>query len=167
MKGCVMSEAAAVLSIECACCGEARTEADVVRLHNRSEIAVCGQCVRWLSTRTSSAHPALTPILPVRDMTEAVDFWRRTGVEAERYDDGYTFLMMGGAELAHLALYRDLDAARNAAACYLHVADVASWHERWERAGLPVGSVEVRPWDMTEFQVRDPSGNLLRVGSPT
>ena len=57
------------------------------------------------------------PILPVRDLAEAREFWSRSGL-----------------------------------------------HTRLEAAGLPVTPVRQEPWGMTEFSVRDPDGNLVRVG---
>lgn len=149
--------------VECACCGQPRAEADIVRLRRDDSTAVCGECVHWMSARVH-ARPTLTPILPVRDMAEAQDFWRRIGVDIEPYGAGYAFVLLGGAEIAHLALHADLDPTRNATACFVHVDDTHAWHARWREAGLPVTPVETQPWDMTEFQLRDPSGNLLRVG---
>ena len=82
----------------------------------------------------------------------------------EEYSPEYAFVMVDGAEVAHLALRPDLDPERNAAACYVHVDDPVVWHQRWETQGLPVAAVRTEPWDMVEFSVRDPSGNLLRIG---
>lgn len=158
-----MSETVHVGTVICSCCGQERAEADVVRLHCHEETAVCADCVHWMSAQVRT-RPSSTPIFPVRNMEEARRFWLRTGLDLEPYDDGYAFVLFGGAEIAHLALHPDLDSAQNAAACYLHVDDVHAWHARWEEAGLPVTAVEVQPWDMVEFHVRDPSGNLLRVG---
>lgn len=158
-----MSETAQVATVTCSCCGRVRAEVDVVRLHCQEETAVCGECVHWMSARVH-ARPSLTPIFPVRDMEEARRFWLRTGVDVELYDAGYAFVLFGGAEIAHLALHPDLVPAQNAAACFVHVDDAHAWHARLQEAGLPVTAVEVQPWGMVEFQLRDPSGNLLRLG---
>jgi catechol 2,3-dioxygenase-like lactoylglutathione lyase family enzyme len=106
------------------------------------------------------------PILPVRDLDEALAFWSRSGLTVERYDDGYAFVLADGAELVHLALHPSVDPAMNPSACYVHVADVQDWHGRLAAAGLPVTPVRDEPWGMREFSVRDPSGNLVRVGRP-
>ncbi|MGH4021564.1 MAG: bleomycin resistance protein [Pseudonocardiaceae bacterium] len=110
------------------------------------------------------ARPKVTPIFPVRDMGEAREFWTRAGVEVELYDEGYAFVLADGSDVAHLRRTPHLDPERNAAACYIHVADPAVWHERWKAAGLPVTDLKVEPWGMHEFSVQDPSGNLVRVG---
>ena len=158
-----MTGSASTGGVTCACCGQTHAQSDVVRLHRHPETAVCGRCVHWMSSRIA-ARPALTPIFPVRDMEQARRFWSRTGVDVELYDAGYAFVLFRGTEIAHLALHADLDPAQNAAACYFHVDDARAWHERWRAAGLPVTEVAVQPWGMLEFQLRDPNGNLLRVG---
>jgi catechol 2,3-dioxygenase-like lactoylglutathione lyase family enzyme len=104
------------------------------------------------------------PILPVRDLDEAGAFWTRAGVVVQRYDDGYAFVLAGGEELVHLAVHPGMDPDANLAACYVHVGNVQGWHDRLADAGLPVTPVRDEPWGMTEFSVRDPSGNLVRVG---
>lgn len=100
-------------------------------------------------------------------MTEAREFWTRAGVEVELFDAGYAFLLVGGAEVAHLAMHPELDVAANAMAGYVHVGDPDVWHARWQAAGLPVTELTAEPWGMTEFAMTDPSGNVLRVGANT
>lgn len=46
----------------------------------------------------------------------------------------------------------------------MHIADPVEWHRRWKDQGLPVSDVVVEPWGMVEFSVKDPSGNLIRLG---
>ena len=104
------------------------------------------------------------PILPVRDLDEAREFWTRAGLEVQVYDEGYAFVLDSGEECIHLAVHRSVDPGANLSACYVHVPDVAGWHGRLADAGLPVSPVREEPWGMTEFSVRDPSGNLVRVG---
>ena len=106
------------------------------------------------------------PILPVRELAEAATFWSRAGLSVEPYDEGYAFVLADGDELVHLDVHPSLDVSTNPSACYVHVADVRSWHDRLAGAGLPVTPVRDEPWGMTEFSVRDPSGNLVRLGCP-
>ena len=104
------------------------------------------------------------PILPVRELAEASALWTSAGLTVEVYDAGYAFVLADGCEIVHLAVQPSLDPAANPSACYIHVADVRDWHDRLADAGLPVTEVRDEPWGMTEFSVRDPSGNLVRVG---
>ncbi|MDQ2709184.1 MAG: hypothetical protein M3Z25_16820 [Actinomycetota bacterium] len=97
-------------------------------------------------------------------MAELREFWAPAGVEVELYDEGYGFLHVGGAEIAHVALLPELDPDANAAACYVQVPDADMWHSRLAAAGLPVSELRAEPWGMTEFSVEDPSGNSVRVG---
>ena len=106
------------------------------------------------------------PIFPVRELAEASAFWSRAGLAVERYDDGYAFVLADGDEIVHLDLQPSVDPATNPSACYIHVDDVVGWHDRLVDAGLPVTPVRDEPWGMAEFSVRDPSGNLVRVGRP-
>ncbi len=103
-------------------------------------------------------------IFPVADMDEAVAFYRLLGFAAETYDGGYAWVTSGGGEVLHLALTEDLDRAANPAAGYFHVQDVDDWHRAWAESGVEVGALVDHPWQMREFSLRDPSGNLLRVG---
>ncbi len=107
------------------------------------------------------------PILPVRDLREAGTFWTSAGLEVRSHDEGYAFVLADGHEFVHLALQPSVDPAANLAGCYIHVVDLQDWHDRLAAAGLPVGPIRDEPWGMTEFRVRDPSGNLVRIGCTT
>jgi catechol 2,3-dioxygenase-like lactoylglutathione lyase family enzyme len=104
------------------------------------------------------------PIFPVRDLREAGAFWSSAGLVVEEYDPGYAFVRSDGEEIVHLAVEPALDPERNFSACYVHVRDVQGWHDRLAAAGLPVTPLRDQPWGMTEFSVRDPDRNLVRIG---
>jgi catechol 2,3-dioxygenase-like lactoylglutathione lyase family enzyme len=104
------------------------------------------------------------PILPVRNLQEAAEFWTSTGLEVRTHDEQYALVLADGHEFLHLALRPSLDPEANHAGCYIHVADLPGWHDRLSAAGLPVGPIRDEPWGMTEFAVRDPSGSLVRIG---
>jgi uncharacterized glyoxalase superfamily protein PhnB len=150
----------------CSCCGEHRLPAELAALSCHAETTLCRGCVHWLAGQFEGSTPfgSATPILPVRDMAEAIAFWTATGLSVHPYDDGYTFVNRNG-ELLHLATDPTLDPARNSSACYIHEPDVSAVHARWQAAGLPVSELLDQPWGMREFSVRDPSGNLIRVGT--
>lgn len=67
-------------------------------------------------------------------------------------------------ELLHLALVADLEPDANHAAVYLHVKNVDAWNSSWSAPGVDLSDIRDEPWDMREFSVTDPSGNLIRVG---
>ena len=103
-------------------------------------------------------------IFPVTEMDPATAFYRSLGFEVESYDGGYAWVRHRGDEVLHLALVAELDRDTNRAAGYFHVQDTDAWHAAWSEAGAEVGPVEDLPWQMREFRLTDPSGNLLRVG---
>lgn len=113
-----------------------------------------------------NAAPDLLPILPVRDLDAAADWWSRLpDLTVDRYGGGgYAFVRFDGAEVAHLAEFTDLDPAQNRAGCYVHVPDVDTLREQCLEAGLSPSAVRREPWGMSEFRLTDPSGNLLRLG---
>lgn len=148
--------------VVCGCCGNERAADQVAALGRHPDVHVCRGCAQWLAARAGAVRS--TPILATRDMAEAKAFYEAAGFAVDAYDDGYAFVQRGGAELLHLVRSDIVDPSANAASCYLHSPDPDRWHAAWSAAGLPVGAIEDRPWGMREFEVRDPSGNLIRVG---
>jgi catechol 2,3-dioxygenase-like lactoylglutathione lyase family enzyme len=148
--------------MECSCCGE--DQAVVVPLRCHGEVEVCRGCIGWLRGRAGIVDS--TPILPVLDMGAAVAFYESAGFEVHRYESGgYAFVQFDDESVLDLDVAEPaLDRAANNAACYLIVPDVREWHARLSSAGLPVTSLEDRPWGMREFTLTDPDGNELRIG---
>lgn len=119
---------------------------------------------------TSEDGPTLdrmVPVLPVRDLREAIEHYERLGFEVRAYDDSYAFAERDRVEL-HLANVDDLVPATSNVAAYLYVDDADALFEQWQRSG--VGGRLNPPHD-TDYGLRegahvDPDGNLLRFGSP-
>ena len=109
----------------------------------------------------------VTPTFPVVDMNEAVRFYEAAGFDVRRYDDGFAFVRDGDDSVCDLDLVEHFDPARNGAGCYVIVPNVDEWHARFTATGATLTAIEVQPWGMREFSVRDPSGNNLRVGRNT
>lgn len=110
----------------------------------------------------------LAPILPVKDMARSMDFYRRLGFRAERYQngDGYGFLSRDGIEM-HLNQSNML--IENHSPCgvyfYLKQGTAAALEEEFRAAGVAILSpLAPREWKMNEFVLSDPDGNLLRFG---
>ena len=111
-------------------------------------------------------HLVAIPILPVRDMAEALKFWSRLPhLTVEEYEGGgYAFVCHLGAEVIHLDHRPEMDASANVAGCYLHVHGIDALREALAAAGMPVSDVRDEPWGMREFTLTDPSGNVVRLG---
>jgi catechol 2,3-dioxygenase-like lactoylglutathione lyase family enzyme len=122
------------------------------------------------------SHERAVPVLPSRDLEESLRFYGRLGFEnrgAPHTRWNYLIIGRGGIEL-HFYLDRDVDPLTTSAGCYLRVADADALHAEWSAIGVPSdpsnGSRLQPPVD-TEYGLRelalvDPSGNLLRAGSP-
>ena len=116
------------------------------------------------------------PILPSRDLHETLAFYERLGFENRGAPpEEWSYLIVGrdGADL-HFYFDPDVDPLATAFSCYVFVADADALHAEWEAVGVPydraTGSRLVAPVDadygLREFALVDPSGNLVRVGSP-
>ena len=116
------------------------------------------------------------PILPSRDLRETLAFYERLGFEnrgapPEQWD--YLIIGRGGVEL-HFYGAPDTDPLTSAASCYVFAEDAQALHDEWQAVGVPhdaaTGSRLVAPvetdYGLREFALVDPSGNLVRVGSP-
>jgi catechol 2,3-dioxygenase-like lactoylglutathione lyase family enzyme len=112
------------------------------------------------------------PILPSRSLPETVEFYHRLGFEGDEHPHGnYAILRRGSLEI-HFFAFPQAVPAESIAGCYLRVGDVAALHQDFAAANLPGNGIprmdrlEIKPWGMNEFAIVDPSGNLIRVGSP-
>jgi uncharacterized glyoxalase superfamily protein PhnB len=151
------------IRMQCSCCGQERVRLVALQCHD--DIQVCPDCIGWL--RSKAGVLDVTPILPVRDMAEAIVFYQAAGFTTREYEPngGYTFVHHNDDSVFDLDLVeRPLDPATNPAGCYVIVPDVDDWHTRLTAAGLPVTALADQPWGMREFTLTDPSGNHLRIG---
>ncbi len=116
------------------------------------------------------------PVLPARDLHETLAFYERLGfarqgAPIEQYR--YLIIARGSIEL-HFFDQPAVDPLTTEAGCYVRVRDADELHREWQAVGVPTdpvtGSrlmgVEQTEYGMREFALVDPSGNLLRVGSP-
>jgi uncharacterized glyoxalase superfamily protein PhnB len=135
----------------------------VATLRCANDVGVCPGCLDWLRGQMGVAE--VTPILPVRDLDEALGFYKAAGFEVRADDDGgYAFVSYQDEGVFDLDEIEGLDPATNAAGCFIVVDRVDQWHHELEAAGLSVTRAENQPWGMREFTLTDPSGNRLRIG---
>lgn len=102
-----------------------------------------------------------TAILPTQDMDASAAFYSDLGFIIDRFTSDYAFVLHFGHEVLHLVTSE----SSHGAVVYLNVPDADSWHARCERSGHAPSAIEDRPWGMREFNVSDPSGNTLRIGT--
>ena len=116
------------------------------------------------------------PILPSRDLNATLAFYRRLGFEnAGAAPDEWDYLILRRRGL-QLHFYRDpnVDPLTTDHSCYIYTDSADALCDEWKSIGVPTdattGSRLQVPVDtdygMREFALIDPSGNLVRVGSP-
>ena len=109
------------------------------------------------------------PILPARDLPRTRAFYESLGFTAGYHDDRYEILRRGRL-VVHLEQTDDLDPERNGFSCYWRVTDADGLYREFAALGVPATGLprmtepEDEPWGMREFTLKDPSGNLIRVG---
>ena len=110
------------------------------------------------------------PILAARDIAETIDFYGKLGFAVVRLYDGfgapYLLLRRDDVEL-HFVHVPETDPKESDGGCYLRLIDAQAVYDEW----APLGLAEVHPpkdtpWGMREFFLVDPSGNLIRIGTP-
>jgi len=109
------------------------------------------------------------PILPAQDVRRARQFYESLGFRAGYNDDRYDILRRGSL-VVHLERHGDLAPDANHTSCYWRVADADALHREFSALGLPSeGAPSLsepcdESWGMREFTLKDPAGNLIRVG---
>lgn len=116
------------------------------------------------------------PIMPAKDLDATLAFYERLGFEnagAPPSEWNYLIIRRGGVQL-HFYGDPNVDPLTTAASCYVYTDDADALFAEWDATGVAAdpatGSRLVPPVDtdyrLREFALVDPSGNLVRVGSP-
>ena len=116
------------------------------------------------------------PIMPSKDLDATLAFYERLGFEnagSAPSDFNYLIIRRGSVQL-HFYGDPDVDPLTTSSSCYVFVDDADVLHDAWKAIGVQTdpstGSRLQAPVDtdygMREFALIDPSGNLVRVGSP-
>jgi catechol 2,3-dioxygenase-like lactoylglutathione lyase family enzyme len=111
---------------------------------------------------------SIVPILPVKHLARAMDFYRLLGFSAHAWQDGdsYAFLTRDQLDI-HLRTAPDLIEGQNPSGVYFYLADntAAALEAEFRAAGVKILSpLAPREWKMNEFVLSDADGNLLRFG---
>lgn len=109
---------------------------------------------------------SLVPMLPVRHLPVAVDFYERLGfaVEDRKDDWGWALLRLGDVRLM---LDQSIDppaGAPRASVLYLYPDDVAAFHRAIVARGVAAPPPAPTFYGMLEFRLEDPDGNRLWIG---
>jgi len=121
------------------------------------------------ATRSVTMRQGPEPILPARDVGGARTFYESLGFTAGFRDDRYEILRRGDM-VVHLEHRDDVAPAANRTSCYWRVVDADKLYQEFAALGIPAeGAPSLsppanEPWGMREFTLRDPAGNLIRIG---
>lgn len=104
------------------------------------------------------------PILASLDIAESRAFYvERLGFAVNYEDAGYLIVKRDDMEL-HFWKTDDRRFPENTS-CYIRGGQVTALHAEYAARGVPrLSPFEVRPWNMKEFYIHDPHGNLLKFG---
>ena len=117
------------------------------------------------------------PIMPARDLAATLAFYERLGFEnagGPYAEWNYLIIRRGGIQL-HFYGDPDVDPLTTASSCYVYTDDADELFGTWRAIGVPTdpatgsrlqGPPVTTDYRMREFALVDPSGNLVRVGSP-
>src|ERR1700731_3696204 len=110
----------------------------------------------------------IVPILPVKNLAQAMDFYRLLGFSALAWRDGdsYAFLTRDQLDI-HLRAAPDLIEGHNPSGVYFYLADAtaAALEAEFRAAGVKILSpLAPREWKMNEFVLSEAEGNVLRLG---
>jgi catechol 2,3-dioxygenase-like lactoylglutathione lyase family enzyme len=104
----------------------------------------------------------LVPNLAVRDV-ETSQRWYRDVVGFGInwiWEDNF-----GSVGMDHVELFLYASDEPRPAICSIFVDDVETVYSRCrERGAEIVSELELKPWNVREFSLRDPDGNMLRIG---
>lgn len=104
------------------------------------------------------------PILASLDIAESRTFYvERLGFTVNYEAPNYLIVKRDDLEL-HFWKTDDRRFPENTS-CYIRGGQVAALHTEYAARGVPrLSPFEVRPWNMKEFYIHDPHGNLLKFG---
>lgn len=111
------------------------------------------------------SDPAISiPVLASLNIEESAAFYTNMLAFSEVYrDDAYLIVRRDSMEL-HFWLADRAIFPENTS-CYIRGGQVASLFDEFKSKGVArMSDLSLRPWNMTEFHLHDPHGNLLRFG---
>ena len=104
------------------------------------------------------------PVLASLDIAESREFYTNKLGFAVIYEDTNYLIVRRDEMEFHFWRTADRIHPENTSS-YIRGGQVVALYEEYKKRGIPrLSSFEVRPWDMKEFYIHDPHGNLLKFG---
>jgi catechol 2,3-dioxygenase-like lactoylglutathione lyase family enzyme len=110
----------------------------------------------------------LIPMLPVKSMPAAAEFYEKLGFAVERRSDEWRWAMLRFDE-CRLTVDESINAHPDAPrqhVVYLYPENVVEYHQQLRAAVLAVADLDETFYGMTEFRLEDLDGNQLWIGQP-
>jgi len=110
----------------------------------------------------------LIPMLPVRSMPAAVEFYGKLGFTVENRNDGWGWAMLRFDEcrlMVDQSINKHPGTARDAV-IYLYPDDVPAYHALIRGNGIDLPELDLTFYGHQEFRIDDPDGNRLWIGRP-
>jgi hypothetical protein len=103
------------------------------------------------------------PCLPSLNFDETLAFYQQLGFNLNhRYGEDYLIVQREQVQIHFW--HCDEEVSENSG-CYVRTPDAKALHAEFAASGVErLTDVELKPWNMIEFNVVDSSGNLLRFG---
>jgi len=106
----------------------------------------------------------MIPILPSVDIGETQAFYRDQLGFAVTYETP-AYLIVRRQEMELHFWLTDNRALCEASSVYIRGGRIGALHREYSEKGVPrLTALELRAWNMEEFYIHDPHGNLLRFG---
>ncbi len=118
-----------------------------------------------MSARSEDDRIEVLPVLPSLNLSETLNFYRgKLGFSTVVHqDDSYLILRREEMEI-HFWLAKDRSLCESTSV-YLRGGGIGDLHREFTASAVPrLSPMTVRPWNMEEFYIHDPHGNLLRFG---
>ncbi|MDQ2865704.1 MAG: hypothetical protein M3R51_05710 [Candidatus Eremiobacteraeota bacterium] len=104
------------------------------------------------------------PVLAAVNYDKSLAFFKSLGFDITEYDR-YAVMRLGGADI-HLQATKNRAQSENSV-CYLYVSDVDIFYSiALSRGAVSQQAPTERQWGLRECAIVEPSGILLRVGTP-
>lgn len=110
----------------------------------------------------------LIPMLPVRSMPAAVEFYGKLGFSAENRNDawGWAMLRFDDCRIMVDQSINQHPAGSRDSVLYLYPDDPPAYHAMLRRNGIDLPELDLTFYGHQEFRIDDPDGNRLWIGKP-
>ncbi|MDX5592690.1 VOC family protein [Pseudovibrio sp. SPO723] len=122
--------------------------------------------------QTADQEIEVLPNLPSLNLSETKTFYQgMLGFDRVIYEDQNTLILRRKTWEIHFWLCRNKEICNNSS-LYVRGQGIDNLYQEFTKAGLSkdgaseprLSSFELRPWNMKEFYIHDPHGNLLKFG---